>query len=47
MGFRELSSHFEEDFMQDMAALGVRPPDVVTRVSEFIPEVSWGVRGEM
>lgn len=26
--------------MQDMAALGVRAPDVVTRVSEFIPEVS-------
>lgn len=25
--------------MQDMASLGVRAPDVVTRVSEFIPEV--------
>ena len=25
--------------MEDMAALGVRPPEVVTRVSEFIPEV--------
>lgn len=30
--------------MQDMASLGVRAPDVVTRVSEFIPEV--GVRAQ-
>lgn len=37
--FRELAAHFEADYMQDMAALGVRPPDVVTRVSEFIPDV--------
>lgn len=37
--FRELASHFEADYMEDMAKLGVRPPDIVTRVSEFIPEV--------
>ena len=37
--FRELASHFEADYMEDMAKLGVRPPDVLTRVSEFIPEV--------
>ncbi|CAN0110178.1 unnamed protein product [Ascophyllum nodosum] len=37
--FRELAAHYEADFMEDMAALGVRPPEVVTRVSEFIPEV--------
>lgn len=37
--FKELAAHFEEDYMQDMAALGVRRPTVVTRVSEFIPEV--------
>ena len=37
--FRELAAHFEADYMEDMAKLGVRPPDVVTRVSEFIPEV--------
>ena len=30
--------------MQDMAALGVRRPTVVTRVSEFIPEVCWSSR---
>eukprot|EP00903_Cladosiphon_okamuranus_P021396 g19666.t1 len=43
--FRELAAHFEEDYMQDMAALGVRRPTVVTRVSEFIPEVLEYIQG--
>jgi cysteinyl-tRNA synthetase len=37
--FRELAFFWENDFMQDMASLGVRPPDVVTRVSEYVPEI--------
>lgn len=27
------------DFFQDMESLGCRPPDVLTRVSEYIPEI--------
>lgn len=27
------------EFMQDMDALGCRQPDVLTRVSEYIPEI--------
>ncbi|CAN0370534.1 unnamed protein product [Pylaiella littoralis] len=43
--FRELAAHFENDYMQDMALLGVRAPTVVTRVSEFIPEVVEYIQG--
>ncbi|CAM9579252.1 unnamed protein product [Scytosiphon promiscuus] len=43
--FRELAAHFEEDYMSDMASLGVRAPTVVTRVSEFIPEVVEYIQG--
>jgi cysteinyl-tRNA synthetase len=37
--FRELASHFEADYMEDMKSLGILPPEHITRVSEFIPEV--------
>ncbi|ORZ38834.1 tRNA synthetases class I (C) catalytic domain-domain-containing protein, partial [Catenaria anguillulae PL171] len=37
--FRNLAAFWENDFMQDMEALGVRPADVLTRVSEFVPEI--------
>ena len=29
----------QREFMEDLTTLGVRPPDVLTRVSEYIPEV--------
>ena len=35
-----LANALQREFMEDMANLGVRMPDVLTRVSEYIPEVS-------
>jgi len=37
--FLELTAHFEKEFFDDMAALNVLPPDAVTRVSDYVPEV--------
>ena len=37
--FAALARHFEAEFHQDMASLGVEPPDVLTRVSEYVPEI--------
>lgn len=37
--FRKLSSFFEADFEADMKQLNVLPPDVTTRVSEYVPEI--------
>ena len=34
-----LAREHERGFLADMAALGVAPPDVLTRVSEYVPEV--------
>ncbi len=35
----DLARGFEEDFWADMAVLNVRPPTVVTRVTEHIPDI--------
>lgn len=37
--FSELPKFFEEDYNQDMESLNVLPPNVVTRVSEYVPEI--------
>lgn len=30
---------FENEFHSDMTRLGVMPPDILTRVSEYVPEI--------
>ncbi|KAA0199558.1 hypothetical protein HAZT_HAZT007346 [Hyalella azteca] len=37
--FLNLPRHFEKEYNQDMEKLNVLPPDVVTRVSEYVPEI--------
>eukprot|EP01128_Nolandella_sp_AFSM9_P004087 TRINITY_DN178_c0_g1_i9.p1 TRINITY_DN178_c0_g1~~TRINITY_DN178_c0_g1_i9.p1 ORF type:complete len:760 (+),score=251.64 TRINITY_DN178_c0_g1_i9:145-2424(+) len=39
------SKHFERDYFEDMKALGIKTPDVVVRVSEYVPEVVKMVEG--
>lgn len=37
--FRSLAAYWEDDFNKDMRRLGISPPDTVTRVSEYVPEI--------
>ena len=37
--FAEFARKYETEFLNDMATLGVLPPDVMTRVSEYVPEI--------
>ena len=37
--FMKFARYYEEEFMNDMQNLGVRPPTVMTRISEYVPEV--------
>lgn len=43
--FESHARHFEQSFYQDMHALGVRDPDVVTRVTEFVPQIVEYIQG--
>ncbi|KAI8834116.1 tRNA synthetases class I (C) catalytic domain-containing protein [Chytridium lagenaria] len=37
--FREYAAYWENEYFKDMDALNIRRPDVLTRVSEYIPEI--------
>ncbi|KAF8322164.1 hypothetical protein DL93DRAFT_2050709 [Clavulina sp. PMI_390] len=37
--FRSLAAYWEDSFMSDMARLKVQPPDTLTRVTEYVPEI--------
>lgn len=37
--FRQLAQQFENEFLEDMKVLGVQLPDIMTRVSEYVPEI--------
>ncbi|QDZ19885.1 cysteine--tRNA ligase [Chloropicon primus] len=43
--FREHATKFEALFHEDMTNLGVRPPTILTRVSEYVPEVVAYIEG--
>lgn len=34
-----MASYWEAEFFKDMARLRVRPPDTLTRVTEYVPEI--------
>ena len=44
---RQLAAYWEQKFFQDMDRLKVRRPDVVTRVTEYVPEIVAFVEGIM
>ena len=38
--FAAHTEYYENDYLEDMKALNIRPADVLTRVSEYVPEIT-------
>lgn len=45
--FEEHARRFEREFFEDMTSLGVKEPDVVTRVTEYVPQIVDYIKGIM
>ena len=43
--FESHSRYYEAQFLEDCDSLGVREPDVLTRVTEYVPEIISFVQG--
>jgi cysteinyl-tRNA synthetase len=37
--FQDLASYWENEYFKDMERLNVKPPTVLTRVSQYVPEI--------